>query len=158
MDLTTGWKVGRCWKDGKRKRWEKLDFLLARTASKKFVSMDFLVCARSHLSAHSVHVVLLDFKFAESLAIPIGAGGDTPGREGGGAGRAPASPGSENALWLPMVIDRGFEFSKLNGAQVQVFHPSSTVVKFRTMSRLLSSGFASLLPLGSGPSLLHSPQ
>lgn len=67
-------------------------------------------------------------------------------------------PGSENALWLHMVIDRDFEFSKLNGSQVQVFHPCSTLVKLRTMSRLLRSGFASLLPLGSGSSLLHSPQ
>lgn len=56
-------------------------FLLARTASKKFDSVHLLVCARSHLSAHSVHVALPDFKFAEFLAIPIGAGGDTLGRE-----------------------------------------------------------------------------
>lgn len=101
MDLTTGWKVGRCWKDGKRKRWEKPDFLLARTASKKFVSMDLLVCARSHLSAHSVHVVLLDFKFAESLAIPIGAGGDTPGREGG---REVVQAGLPRPLALKMLF------------------------------------------------------
>lgn len=145
----TMWKVGRYWRDGKREP-GKVRFSLARAASKKFFSVDLLVCARSHLSAHSVHVALLDFKFAESLAIPIGAGSDTPGWE--------FFPGSENALWLHMVIDRDFEFSKLNGSQVQVFHPCSTLVKLRTMSRLLRSGFASLLPLGSGPSLLHSPQ
>lgn len=48
---------------------------------RKFVSVDLLECARSDLSAHSVHVALLDVKFSESLAIPTGAGGDTPGRE-----------------------------------------------------------------------------
>lgn len=73
-------------------RWKKSEpgkvrFLLARTASKKFFSVDLLVCARSHLSAHSVHAALQHFKFAEFLAIPIGAGGDTPRREVVPAGR-----------------------------------------------------------------------
>lgn len=85
--LTTKWKVGRYWRDGKRASQEKPDFLLARAASKKFFSVDLLVCARSHLSARSVNVGLLDFKSAESLAIPIGAGGDTPGWEVLQAGR-----------------------------------------------------------------------
>lgn len=83
--MASGLEVGRYWWDRKRKSQEKSDCCLARISSKMFVgvSVDLLVCARSHLSSHSMHVLLPNFEFEVTLEIPSEVGGGTCGRERG---------------------------------------------------------------------------
>ena len=105
MDLASGWEVDRYWRNRKRKYQENQIFV-GKDRFKNVCLCAFVVCSRSHLSAYSVHVMLLNFKFAVALAIPLGAGGGTCGREGWCrqcAWVCSGSLSSENALWPPLV-------------------------------------------------------
>lgn len=91
VDLGAGWEVGRCWRGRTRRSQEK---------------SGLLVCARSLLSAYSVHAVMPSFQRAVALAVPIGAGGGSGGN--GGWCRLCAWAGSvslcpENPPWPPLV-------------------------------------------------------